>query len=135
MRRTFVTAAAALSLVPVGIATAAEPAADPLAGSAHFVPMPEIIAPIFGPSRPEGSLAFTLVIETTDPAAAAAMNRQMPQLRAASLASAMEFARLHASGYMPVDVARLSAELTTTLKRTQPGITRVLIVKVAALPA
>ena len=47
----------------------------------------------------------------------------------------LEFARLYASGFLPVDAERLSAAINAALKPNHPGIVRVLIVKVGAVPA
>jgi hypothetical protein len=100
-----------------------------------FVPLDEITTPIFGDSRIEGALSVTLVIEAKDAQTAAALKTQMPSLRASSLAATIEFARLYASGFLPVNAERLGADLTAGLKRDHPGIVRVLITRVMAVPA
>ena len=122
----------AMAASPAAIAADPAPAAD---GIPRFIKMDEITAPIFSVSRIEGSLSITLVIEAVDPGAATALSKDMPRLRATSLATAIEFSRLYVSGLTPVNVAKLSVDLNTALKAKHPGITRVLIVKVAALPA
>ena len=135
MRRQIVIVATALSGLAGGsVASAADPAAVAV-NDPHFVPLERITAPIFSTSRIEGSVDVTLVLQAADAGAAATMTRHMPELRAASLAATMEFARLYASGLTAVNAEQLSADLTTALKRTDPAIARVLIVKVAAQPA
>ena len=59
----------------------------------------------------------------------------MPRLRSATLAAALEFSRLYASPMRAVDAEMLSRDLTTALQHEEPGISRVLIVEVAARPA
>ncbi len=100
-----------------------------------FVQLDEITTPIFGDSRIEGALSVTLVIEAKDAQSAATLKTQMPSLRASSLAVTIEFARLYASGFLPVDAERLSVDLNAGLKRDHPGIMRVLITRVIAVPA
>ncbi|AGH49086.1 MULTISPECIES: hypothetical protein [Sphingomonadales] len=135
MRKTVVTAATALSAMTSGSVAGAADAGSPVAGGeSHFVQMDRIETPIFSPSRIEGSFQLSLVLEAKDAAAASAMQDEMPRLRAASLAATLEFARLYASELTAVDAERLSADVTASLKRVNPGIARVLIVKVAALP-
>lgn len=100
-----------------------------------FVPLDEITTPIVGDSRIEGALSVTLVIEAKDARSAIALKSQMPRLRARSLTATIEFARLYASGFLPVDVQRLGADLNAALKPDHPGIARVLITRVIAVPA
>lgn len=135
MHRKIVTAATALSALAGGSVAGAADQAAMQGDEPHFVPLDQITTPIFGASRIEGSLSLTLVLEAADADAAAAISSQMRELRAASLAATLEFSRLHASGFTPVNAEQLSADLTAALKRTHPGIARVLIVKVSALPA
>lgn len=141
MRRTILAVGVATSAIaagPAAIAADAAPAAasgKPATAGPQFLTMEEITAPIFSASRIEGSLSVTLVIEATTPAAATELGKDMPRLRATSLATAIEFSRLYASGLTPVNVAKLSADLNAALKSAHPGIARVLIVKVAAVPA
>jgi hypothetical protein len=133
----------ALALL-LGLAAAALPAATgvalampgkPVGIGSNFLPLPEISTPIVGESRVEGVLAVTLVLETKDQPTALALKNRMPELRADALAATIEFSRLYASGYLPVDAARLSKSLNAALKPRYPGVLRVLIVKVGAEPA
>lgn len=101
----------------------------------EFVAMDGITTPIFGESRIEGALSVTLVLQTANPAAAAALRKQLPQMRAVALSTTLEFSRLFASGFTPVDARRLSRSLNAALKPAFPGIGRVLIVKLSAEPA
>lgn len=101
----------------------------------ELVPIDEIITPIFGQSRIEGALRVAIVLEAANPTSAAALKRQLPQLRAVALSTTLEFSRLFASGFTPVDARRLSRSLNAALKPAFPGIGRVLIVKLSAEPA
>jgi len=91
--------------------------------------------PIVEGARADGTLRIKLVLEARDAPTAEKLTSTLPLLRAAALAAGIEFARLYASPMMPVDVARLSADLTAALRRQEPGIARVLIVEVAAARA
>jgi len=133
MRKAVTTAIATLSVMAASEASAGgrpTTALDP-----QFVTMSEITTPIFGESRIEGALSVTLVLEASSADVAGALRGRMPELRATALTAALEFSRLYASGYTPVDAARLSADLNAAMKRAHPGIARVLIVKINAVPA
>lgn len=60
------------------------------------------------------------------------MTAGLPRLRAATVAAALEYARLNVSGMRAVDVAGMDHDLTAALKAAEPGVARVLIVKVGA---
>ncbi len=105
----------------------AVPAPDP-----SFVVMEPIDAPIVDSGRIDGVLHLSITVKAKSAENAAELAKRMPELRAASLAAAIEFARLHASPYTPVNVARLSAMVAPPLKRLDKGIEKVLIVKVSA---
>ncbi len=132
MRKAVLTALIALSALAAGDNAAARPGPQP---GGLFVKLNEITTPIFGESRVEGALSVTLIVQAADQKTADALKAQMPELRAVSLAATLEFARLYASGFLPVNAERLSADLNAALKRNHPGIVRVLIVKVGAVPA
>lgn len=133
MRKTVRTAITALSVLTASDASAA--ARPSRSMDPQFVPLSEITTPIFGESRIEGALSVTLVLEATDVEAAQMLKARMPELRATALTAALEFSRLYASGYTPVDAGRLSADLNAAMKRAHPGIARVLIVRLDAVPA
>ncbi|WP_313433910.1 hypothetical protein [Novosphingobium sp.] len=97
-----------------------------------FVVMEPIDAPIVDSGRIDGVLHLSITVKTKSAENAAELAKRMPELRAASLAAAIEFARLHASPYTPVNVARLSAMMAPPIKRLDKGIEKVLIVKVSA---
>lgn len=101
-------------------------------GAPEFLPMTQIVVPIVGSDRIEGALKLKLVLAAKDAASLAHLTKRLPELRAISVASAIEFSRLFASPQTPVDVRRLSADLTTALRNADPGIARVLIVEVSA---
>ena len=98
----------------------------------HLVPMDEITVPIIDSDRMAGSLYFKLVLEAGNDEIAAQVTKDLPVLRAASVAAGLEFARLNASGLRAVDAELLDHDLTAAIKAAQPGITRVLIVEVRA---
>lgn len=100
-----------------------------------LVPMEEISVPIVDAGRIDGVLRVSIVLEARDAAGAASLAQRMPELRAAGLGAAIEFARLHASPFTPVNVRKLSDALTPALRGVDPGIARILIVKVSALAA
>ena len=103
--------------------------------AATFVAMEEIAVPIVDAGRIDGVLRISIVVEGRDTAGPASLARKMPELRAAGLSAAIEFARLHASPFTPVDVRRLSGTLAPALRGVDGTIARVLIVKVSALAA
>lgn len=121
-------------------------AAVPIAGSANaedteeatggeFVEMEGIAVPIIDGAKVEGTLYFRIVLEASDGAAAESLSSNMAALRADALAAGSEFSRLRASPFLAVDAQRLSADLTETLRARAEGITRVLLVEVAAKSA
>ncbi|MFC0686530.1 hypothetical protein [Novosphingobium clariflavum] len=116
------------------LAAPAVPAnAPPTFDPATLVKLDQIDVPIVDAGRLGGVLHLTLVVETRSPDTASALAKRMPELRAASLAAAIEFARLRASPFAAVDVERLQHTLTPALRRVDPGIARVLIVRASAL--
>ncbi|HWW65152.1 MAG TPA: hypothetical protein VNZ43_10365 [Sphingomonadaceae bacterium] len=133
MRTAALTAIVALSALTGGETAVAARPETPV--HAQFLHLDEISIPIFGGDRIEGELSATLMIEARDNDAANALKMKLPELRSAALAAMLEFARLRASGFTPVDAKRLSADLNGALKRAYPRIVRVLIIKVQAVPA
>lgn len=120
--------AAALGLMPGTVANAAGGGGD----APPLLPMAEIAVPIIDAGRVDGVLRFTLVIQAHDAAAIKALAGREAHMRAAVVASGLEFARLRASPWRPVDVARLSADLDAALHALDPGIEHALIVRVVA---
>lgn len=102
------------------------------AGSLNLVPMDAFEIPIVETDRLQGRLAFKLVLEGQDAAAAAQMTADLPHLRETAFAAGTEFARLHASGFTAVDAERLDHDLTAALQAADHGVSRVLIVEVSA---
>lgn len=100
-----------------------------------FVTLDAIEAPIMSPSRIEGRVQLSLVVEAKDAASADALSRDMPRLRATSLSTTLEYARLYASGFRALDVQALGSTIQGALKPQYPGIQRVLVIKAAATPA
>jgi len=98
----------------------------------YLVPMDEIRVPIIDGSRTDGALRLKLVLEAADGAAADKATASLPVLRSAAVATALEFARLYASPFMPVDASRLTEQMTVALHAQDARISRVLLVEVAA---
>lgn len=135
MNRSPLTIGAAFMAGAAAPFAAATPGHAQTAEAASFVAMDEISVPIVDAPRIDGVLRVSIMLQAHDADAAANLYRRMPELRAASLAGTIEFARLHASPFTPVDVRKLAATLTPLLLSVEPGIARVLIVKVSALTA
>lgn len=102
-------------------------------GTPLLVEITPIVVPIIGSGRIDGSLRLKLVLSARDDAALARLNAHLPKLRAASVAGAIEFARLHASTQAPVDAAKLRSMLTTALHTQDAGVADTLIVEVSAV--
>jgi hypothetical protein len=83
-------------------------------------------------NRADGTLQVKLVLVAKDGAAAGEATADLPQLRATSVAAALEFARLYASPMLPVDVKRLSEDMTAAIHHQDQRISRVLVVEVMA---
>jgi hypothetical protein len=60
------------------------------------------------------------------------LTERLPELRAVSVAGAIEFSRLYASTQTPVNVVQLSAMLTAALRAKNTDVAAVLIVEVSA---
>lgn len=134
MRRIIVRVAAGILLLPGSTfvhASGANGGADGL----HLVPMTEIQVPVVEGNRAGGTLQLKMVLVTRDAAAADKAAAEMPRLRAGSVAAALEFARLYASPMLPVDVKRLSEDITAAIHQQDQRISQVLIVEVMARPA
>ena len=126
-------AAAAVAILAATGASAegeSQPAMD-----ATFVAMPELVVPIIDGDRADGRLKIKIVLRAADVTAAARLKAAIPSLRESALASASEFARLRASPYKPVDVARLAQDMTRVLRGRNPDVASVLVVEVSARPA
>ncbi len=136
MRKTLAIAGSALLLAGTGTVAAtargnsANPAADP-----HLVQMDEISVPIIDGDRLDGTFKVNVVLSMADAAAAERASTDMPRLRSASLATALEFSRLYASPMRAVDTEMFSESLTEALQAEDAGISRALIVQVAARPS
>jgi len=102
------------------------------AAGLNLVPMEEVIVPIIEADRIAGNMRFKLVLEANDPAIVSKATTEMPELREATVAAALEFARLNASGMRALDAGQLDHDLNVALKAAEPGLSRVLIVELAA---
>lgn len=135
MTRSTLTASAAFMAATAVSFVGATPGYAQTADIPAFVIMDEISVPIVDTARIDGVLRVSIVLQVRDADGAASLSRRMPELRAASLGAAIEFARLHASPFTPVDVRMLAAALAPALRGVDANITKVLIVKVSALAA
>ncbi|MBT0670572.1 hypothetical protein HT136_19575 [Novosphingobium profundi] len=120
--------------LPVSLGTGAMPAlaAEAERDPATLVPVEEIEAPIIDSGRLDGVLKIKVTLQTRTPDGAEELADMMPELRAALLAGTMEFARLRASPYTPVDVAGLRAILTPAVRKIAPQVDTVLVLKAGA---
>lgn len=98
----------------------------------HFVKVPEITVPVIDGERIKGRLVFDIVVDAGDAAAASRLAVAMPRLRSVALVTGIEFSRLHVSGLTTVDAELLAHVMTLALRHEDPGIGRVLIVRVGA---
>lgn len=118
----------AVPVSAVETVTNAETAFD----SGALVQLEDIQTPIIDSGRLDGVLDVALVVQARTPVDAAALKTRLPELRAAALSGAMEFSRLYASPFAPVDARKLRAELSETIRQVDPAITDVLVVRVGA---
>jgi hypothetical protein len=128
-------AALAVSMMPMGGAHASGGGSGGEAGGEsglNLLPMDEVTVPIIDADRTAGALRFKLVLEAGNAETAARLPAELPVLRAATVAAGLEFARLNASAFRPVDAEQLDHDLTAALKAAEPGLSRVLIVEVEA---
>ena len=134
MRRGLATLALTTALVPLpgGGAQASGGGGGTGAAGLNLVAMDEMIVPIIEADRVAGNMRFKLVLEAHDAETAAKATAEMPALRETTVAAALEFARLNASGLRAIDAQRLDHDLNAALKAAEPGLSRVLIVEVAA---
>lgn len=133
MKRSLTALAITSALVPFsGGALAAGGSGGKGEGDLHLVAMQPVTVPIIDADRLSGSLRFRIVLDAGSAAAAAEATADLPRLRSATVAAALEFARLNASGLRAVDAERLDQDLTRALKAEQPDLARVLIVEVGA---
>ena len=131
MRRSIVLGTAGMLLMSEGTALNASGGGGAPDGL-HLVPMDEIRVPVVEGSRADGTLQLKLVLVAKDSASAEGATADLPQLRAASVAAALEFARLYASPMLPVDVKRLTDDMTAAIHHQDARIGRVLVVEVMA---
>ena len=117
------------------VALASSGDAPASAAAPNFVALEPIEVPIIGPHKIEGSLRVKLVLDAGQDGSADAISEQLPQVRAISLATTLEFSRLYASGLTPVNAELLRSELTAALKPYDKIIERVLVVEIGAQAA
>ncbi len=126
-RRLTLPFAIAAALACVGNSPAASP------GDPQLVAMGQIIVPIVGSGRLDGSMRLKLVIAATDAEALARLTERLPELRAITVAGTIEFSRLYASTQTPVNAAQLRSALKAALHAKDAGVADALIVEVSAV--
>jgi len=131
MRKRIMTSFAALPLAISGGTVSAEGKPEGGEGT-NLVKLDPISVPIIESDRLAGALRITVVLDATDPAAAARLGDRQPEIREAAMAATLEFARLHASGFRPVNAELLDHDLKAALGSVDPGIAQVLITEVSA---
>jgi hypothetical protein len=104
-------------------------------GGPQFVTLTELRVPIVQGDRADGRLLVTLALKVDDSAEAAAINGVMPAVRERAMMATSEFARLHASPYLPVDAERLAKAIDGALHDQVPGAYMLLVTKVSAVTA
>lgn len=104
-------------------------------GGPQFVEISELRVPIVQGDRADGRLLVTLALKVDDPAEAAAITGAMPMVRERAMMAASEFARLHASPFLPVDAQRLAHAIDGALHDHVPGAYMLLVTKVSAVTA
>ena len=97
-----------------------------------LVAMPTMRVPIIDGRQADGRLIFNIVLRAPDAEQAKALEAEMPALREAVLASAIEFARLYASPHLPVDADRLAHQLQAELHHREPAVSGLLLTRVMA---
>lgn len=114
------------------VTSAARAEGESSAPQVHFVDMDEISVPIVDGSRVDGTLHVKLVIDAADADSASRLSDNRPALRQAALSASLEFARLQASAFAPVDVSALDAALSGAISAIDKAGSHVLIVEVSA---
>lgn len=99
---------------------------------ASFLAMEQIDAPITDGDRIDGVLHVLVTVQAKPGEDAGAIGKRMPELRAAALPAAIEFASLRASRFSAVDVEKLAQMIADPVRRVDPAIEKVLIVQVSA---
>ncbi|MFA6123703.1 MAG: hypothetical protein WC704_07735 [Sphingomonas sp.] len=131
MRPRFVRAIAAL---PILIASTGASGGE--SESAHpapqYVALDGFVVPIVDSNRLTGNLRLKIVLDAGDAANAEKVKLRLPILRQAAMGSAIDFARLHASPFLPVNAELLEQNLTTAMAGPDLGQAHVLITEVSA---
>ena len=120
------------ALTSGSVAASSDPIDSPMPA---FLPVPEITTPIIDASRLDGAVKVLATIETADQVTLSEVREDMPRVRADMYAATLEFSRLYASGFRAVDARRLGEQLSDAVRRSHPGVSRVLILKLSAEPA
>ena len=109
------------------MALASDGSEQPVGGA--LVPLDEVVVPIIGSDRIEGTLRLRMVVETADEGA---ISGHLHELRAASVAAAVEHSRLYTSALAPVNAEQLGGDMTAALKDSNPAVGRVLLTEIGA---
>ncbi|MGK0492135.1 MAG: hypothetical protein ACJASD_002367 [Sphingomonas echinoides] len=131
MRQRFARAIAALPIVIVSTGASGGESA-PAHAAPQYVALDPFVVPIVDSDRITGNLRLKIMIDAGDAASAEKMKLRLPVLRQAAMGSAIDFARLHASPFLPVNAELLEGNLTTAMAGPDLGHARVLITEVSA---
>jgi len=125
-------AVASLLTIAAGSASSSATGAATEVETPRLVVLDPIVVPIVASGHMDGALRLKLVLSAKDEAGQARLTEKLPELRAASVAGAIEFARLYASPLSPIDALRLSHDLQAVVHAQDNDVERILIVEVAA---
>jgi hypothetical protein len=131
MRQRFARAIAALPIV-IASTGASGGASEPAHAAPQYVALDPFVVPIVDSDRLTGNLRLKLVLDAGDAATAEKMKLRLPILRQAAMGGAIDFARLHASPFLPVNAELLEGNLTAAMSGPDLGHARVLITEVSA---
>lgn len=121
-----------LAATALGGAATVALAADGATAEPHLVPMDTLAVPIIDGGRVTGLLNVKLVLSAADAGGAGTITANMARLRSAALTGTLEFGRLYASPFKPVNSEVLADDLTSLLHAEEAAVAKVLIVEVAA---
>ncbi len=99
-----------------------------------FITLPEIRTAIVDSGSVEGVITVKLAIKPAKPDGSEGLVARLPSIRTTALSAVLEFARLRASAYRPVNSELLRAQVSNALRKADPGIGQVLVLELGAYP-
>lgn len=126
--------ARAIAALPLAIVSTGASGGESEAAHAapQYVALDPFVLPIVDSNRLTGNLRLKIVLDGGDAAGAERLKQRLPLLRQAAMGSAMDFARLHASPFLPVNAELLEGNLATAMAGPDLGQARILITEVSA---